>query len=117
MRPKKLVMVLNPDPTELGIQMFSLSINGFRVVGAHTVEQANEIGKRLAIDAVLTRNEVKHECNVPVVVAGKMDTASVIVALKQALIVKRGPKTGFRKPKSELVFSAKTHNTVDASMK
>jgi len=92
MRPKKLVLVLCPDPTELGILMFSLSVNGYRVIGAHTIEQANEIGANHMLDAVLCRDEVKRDCSIPVVVKGKLDMAGVLHELKVACTRKRGPK-------------------------
>lgn len=92
MRPRKLILVLDPNDATLGIVMLTLSVCGYRVVGAHTVKEANEIGSEVEIDAILVREELEHQCNVPVVVAGKRSTAEILEELKIRTIKKRGPK-------------------------
>lgn len=114
MRPKKLILVLDPDPTQMGIVMFTLSVSGFRVVGAHTIELANKIGEEHHIDAVLVHHPIEHKCSVPVVVAGKFDTKAIVEALRQATALKRGPK---KQPKKEVDSSALLQKTGIASMK
>ena len=102
MRPKKLILVLDPDDASLGPMMFSLTIRGYRVVGAHTIEEANTIIKAMAIDCVLwTECGTIRDYHAPVpcvrrppkLPAGDMDRILEEITVRSAK--KRGPKKGF----------------------
>ena len=107
MRPKKLILVLDPDPTSLGITMFSLSVNGYRTVGAHTVAQARSIIAENPVDAILWTQcndyqSLPQEFTIPSVMKsmepklGDMDR--ILEELRWACMKKRGPKPGTRHP-------------------
>ena len=92
MRPKKVVLVLCPNCTELGVLMFALSIRGFRVVGCNTIDEAHQIERDHHIDGVLSCLKVPHTRTVPVVIKGSMDMMATVEALKRAMTTKPGPK-------------------------
>ena len=107
MRPKKLILVLDPDPTSLGITMFSLSVNGYRTVGAHTVAQARSIIAENPVDTILWIPCVEYhnlieEFTIPSVMKSMkpelrgMDR--ILEFLRLACAKKRGPKPGTRRP-------------------
>lgn len=69
MRKKRLILVIDPDITSLSCCMFVVAVNGFRVVGANTRQEAEGILIENQVDAVYMRKEIAHDFRVPVVVA------------------------------------------------
>jgi CheY-like chemotaxis protein len=100
-----LILVLEPDATRLSIAMFSLSINGYRVVGANTILEADAILKALKVDAVLMEKRMADFRDVPCLVAGDMALPEVRMQLRILLQKKRGPKKGTPSPRKKIVAS------------
>lgn len=92
MRPKRVILIIEPDADELGCLMFSILLNGFKAVGAQTIPQANEIRKTTHVDAILTRTKIVEHAPVPVVVKGNRSMADTVELLKCAVVRKPGPK-------------------------
>ena len=97
MRPKKVILIIEPDADELGCLMFAILINGFRVVGAQTIAQANEVRKTTQIDAILTRSKIVQSSPMPVVIKGNLSMAETVEWLKSATARKRGPRQGSKR--------------------
>lgn len=53
MRPKKVVLIVDPDPDRMGVSMMVLSINKFAVAGVNTQEQMDEFLTKTSPDAIL----------------------------------------------------------------
>ena len=83
MRPKKLVLVLEPNDNRLGILMFTLSVNGYKVVGAHTVLEADAIAKENVLDAVFMETDSGFRLrDAPTVVKGSRDMWECLAILR-----------------------------------
>jgi hypothetical protein len=53
MRPKKVILVVDPDPDRMGVAMMVLSVHHFAVAGVNTQEQMDEFLKEGSPDAIL----------------------------------------------------------------
>lgn len=112
MRPKRVILIIEPDADELGCLMFAILLNGFKAVGVQTIPQANEIRKTTHVDAILTRTKIVEHAPVPVVVKGNRSMADTVELLKCAVARKRGPRKKGCKSNSHipLAASAILHN-------
>ena len=75
MRPKKLILVIEADDTLLSGLLFSLLVNGYRVVGVHDVSQGQEVVRLHPIDAIYMRTRIANDFSLPVVVSASMQEA------------------------------------------
>ena len=75
MRPKKLILVIEADDTLLSGLLFSLLVNGYRVVGVHDVSQGQEVVRLHPIDAIYMRTRIANNFSLPVVVSSDMREA------------------------------------------
>ena len=58
MRPKKVILCINPVEQELSVTKFMLSTNGYRVYGAGSASEAIELFSGLQVDLVLAEFSV-----------------------------------------------------------
>lgn len=72
MRPRRLILVIEKDPVVLSCWMMALSVNGYRVVGVHDLEQAKQAMREHPIDAVHARKMIANDFRVPVIVSDNM---------------------------------------------
>ena len=54
MRPKKIILCVDDNEQELSVLKFMLSTNGYRVVPAHSAQEAISIFGDMAVDLVLS---------------------------------------------------------------
>jgi CheY-like chemotaxis protein len=54
MRPKKIILCVDDNEQDLSVLKFMLSTNGYRVISAHTGQEAIGIFAETAVDLVLT---------------------------------------------------------------
>jgi DNA-binding NtrC family response regulator len=71
-RPKRLILVIEQDPVVLSCRMMALSVNGYRVVGVHNLEQAKQAMREHPVDAIHVRQRIANDFCVPVIVSDKI---------------------------------------------
>lgn len=89
-RPKRLVLVIDPDTENLGVYVFALLVNGFRAIGVNTIQQAREAIECNKIDAAFCMCRLDIDLGVPMATGKNIKEA--ICNLRIAVIQKRGPK-------------------------
>lgn len=101
MRPKKLILVIDPNDTDLSITIFALLTGGFAAAGVHTIEEANEFLKTRTPNTVLFNTKFlgDHACTeLPRVTRTlSMTVEELRTRLRITAEGKRGPK-----PKTEM---------------
>lgn len=75
MHPKKLILVIEADEVLLSGLLFSLLVNGYRVVGVRDIDQAREAICNHSIDAIYMRTMIENDFSLPVVVSTTMQDA------------------------------------------
>jgi response regulator RpfG family c-di-GMP phosphodiesterase len=88
MHPKKLILVIEDNPSRLSCLMFALSVNRYRVIGAQDMMQARRTAREHPIDAIYMYNAVPHEFTVPVIVSKTMQEG--LAKLKIATFIGKG---------------------------
>lgn len=112
MRPKKLVLVLDPNAERLPITMFALLVNGYRAVGANTVEQAAATIKQHQVDAILFQPDDKNADLFTHSVRMGTTMEMTLGYLRTAVQKKRGPSHGnYVEMKKGVDISANLQNT------
>ena len=97
-RPKRTVLVMEPDEQLLAVYVFALLTNGFRVVGVQTAEQAKDAVEHHGVEAALILGDFPVELPIPIARSKSMGAA--LAAIRIALARKRGPPKGYKqKPK------------------
>jgi len=101
MRPKKVVLIVDPDPDRMGVSMMVLSIKKFAVAGVNTQEQMDEFLTKTYPDAILFntpgnyRADSLDEHQIPFMTrTGAMPWSEVLMRLRVMTSRKRGPKKG-----------------------
>lgn len=84
MHPKRLILVIERDPPLLSCLMLALSVNGYRVIGVHSLEQAIAAAREHPIDAIHSRRPINVKSNIPLIVSANMQ--ETIAKLKLALL-------------------------------
>lgn len=64
-RPKKLILVVCPDKTDLSIKMFVLSVHGFVVMGVTSKEEFDHFWTEGSVDAIWFTSEAVRRCCAP----------------------------------------------------
>jgi len=101
MRPRKVILYVNPDENESSVMSYMLTTNGFRVMSAASKDEAVALLKAMQIDCVLsewsiaghTGDEViqalkRIAVNVPMVVRGDLKVIPAITLWADRILAK-----------------------------
>ena len=72
---KSLILVIEPDEVMLAGLMLAISVNGYRVIGVQSLDQAETAMECHPIDAVHTRSAVAKRFTVPVITSTSVQDA------------------------------------------
>ena len=95
MRPKKTILVLDPNSTSLGITVFMLATSGYRAIGVQTLDEAKAALKENPIEWAIARTPSLSVEEVPCFCHDKMSATQILEQLRTVAVRKRGPRPGF----------------------